>query len=264
VPSLGGQERRLIDVVGSVRSLGESLLPFLSWSPDGQWLALSEKASEEEPARIVRVSLATLEKEPLTSPPGDSFGDLYPELSPDGQQIAFVRVASRTWGLQDVWVQSVKEPLARQVTFAKYKRCSGLSWTGDGAELVFSTETDGTLSGGQIVRAPLAGGDPTPVAGVGSDVAWASVRGGRMHTQLVLALGIWRMPGRRSSRIGAEKLTPRAGTTRGRISGRPPDRLHFGPERHAKRLGQRRARCQPCAADHPRRPDRQCGKAVVS
>jgi Tol biopolymer transport system component len=109
VPSLGGQERRLIDVVGAVRSPSDwSLVPFLSWSPDGGWLALSEKPSENEPARIVRLSLDTLGKEPLTFPPADSLGDLYPEISPDGRHVAFVR-GSRSWGFQDVWVQSLNE-----------------------------------------------------------------------------------------------------------------------------------------------------------
>jgi Tol biopolymer transport system component len=202
VPSLGGQERRLIDVTGPVRSPTEgSLIPFLSWSPDGEWLALAEKPSENEPARIVRLSLSTLEKTPLTVPPADSLGDLYPELSPDGRQLAFVRGASRVWGFHDVWVQSVTQPPARQLTSAKYDHCSGLAWTANGAALVFSTETNGFSAGGQIVRVTLVGGEPTPLAGVGRDVAWTSIRAGRMvHVELLPASwGIWRIPGRRSS-----------------------------------------------------------------
>ena len=67
----------------------------LSWAPDGEWLAFAEKASEDAPARIVRLSLATLEKRPLTSPPPDSLGDLEPQISPDGRLLAFVRSGAR-------------------------------------------------------------------------------------------------------------------------------------------------------------------------
>ena len=70
------------------------LLPSLSWSPDGRWLAFVQKTAEGEPARIVRLSLDTLEKQPLTSPPKRTFGDLLPELSPDGRLLAFVRSGS--------------------------------------------------------------------------------------------------------------------------------------------------------------------------
>jgi Tol biopolymer transport system component len=211
VPSSGGQERQLVDVAGSVRSPTDwSLIPFLSWSPDGEWLALAEKPSEDKPARIVRLSLATLEKTPLTFPPADSLGDLYPEISPDGRQIAFVRAASRIWGFHDVWVQPLSGPRARQLTFAKYTHCSGLTWTADSAELVFTTETNGRIAGGRIVRVPVAGGDPTPLAGVGHDVAWPSVQTGRMvHAQLLPApWGICRIQGRHS-----------------RVAGRKPERL---------------------------------------
>ena len=103
-------------------------------------------------------ALATLEKTPLTSPPADSLGDLSPELSPDGQQLAFVRAASRSWGFQDVWVQPVDQPQARQLTFEKYAFCSGLAWTPDANELVFST-SNGFEGSGRILRVPLAGGD---------------------------------------------------------------------------------------------------------
>ena len=84
VPSLGGQERRLA-VVGGPAQVGPYLLSKLSWSPDGEWLAFAERSTPHEPARIVQLSLATQERQPLTSPPEDSLGDLYPDFSPDGR-----------------------------------------------------------------------------------------------------------------------------------------------------------------------------------
>ena len=48
---------------------------------------------------------------------------------------------------------------------------------------------------------PSREGTPAPLAGIGSDVAWPSVRADRLvHVQLVPSpWGIWRIPGRRSS-----------------------------------------------------------------
>ena len=116
-------------------------VPVLHWAPDGEWLAFAEKASEDAPARIVRLSLATLEKRPLTSPPPESMGDLQPQISPDGRLLAFVRSGARTWGNQDVWVQPVSGGEARRLTFGKYGGAAALSWTADGAEIVFSRPT---------------------------------------------------------------------------------------------------------------------------
>ena len=201
MPSLGGQERRLIDVAGPWQMPGDTshVITLLSWSADGQWLALSEKPREDEPARIVRLSLTTLEKTPLTFPPAGTLGDLSPELSPDGQTLAFVRSASREFGGWDVWVQPVSRPEARQLTFGKYDYCSGLAWTADGKEVVFSTSHG--FRPGRMLRVAVAGGAPAPLAGIGSDVAWPSVRAGRMvHEQLMPAdYDIWRIPGRRST-----------------------------------------------------------------
>ena len=87
VPSLGGQERKLIDVNGP-SSVYRYLDPALSWSPDGKWLAFAESTSADEPARIVRLSLETAEKQALTSPPGRTLGDLQPAFSPTGTSMA--------------------------------------------------------------------------------------------------------------------------------------------------------------------------------
>jgi Tol biopolymer transport system component len=198
VPSLGGQERRLVEVAGVVRPREGFLIPALSWSPDGEWLALSEQPDDDHPARVVRLSLTTLERQPLTSPPAESLGDFYPELSPDGRYVAFVRAASRSLGLHDVWVQALGQSTARRLTFGNYDYCSGSAWTPDSRELVFAAGTDGITAGGRILRVRLAGGDPIPLAGVGGDVAGPSIRANRMvHEQLTPApVDIWRLPSR--------------------------------------------------------------------
>jgi len=167
VPSLGGQETLLTEPVDSTGPL-HSFRPSLSWSPDGEWLAWVETVAE--PIRIVRLSLDTLEKEPLTSPPADSAGDHQPLYSP-GED--------------------------RQVTFGKYDWLWLSSWTPDGAEIVFAVSApDWTM-----FRQSLAGGEPQPVLGTGLGASGASIRGDRMvYLQWVFPpANIWRVPGRRTS-----------------------------------------------------------------
>jgi Tol biopolymer transport system component len=195
VPSLGGQERKLIDIRGQV--FMDYWVPALSWSLKGEWLFFGEKATASEPSRIVRLSLEALERQPLTSPPDDSLGDLYPSLSPDGTQLAFVRAGSRPGMDQDVWVQPLPGGEPRRVTFGEYVHCSGLSWTADGGDVLFAA-LEGTSWG--ILRASLAGGDPQPILGVGRNTGDPSVRGDRMvYVQRTAPpADIWRIPGRGS------------------------------------------------------------------
>jgi Tol biopolymer transport system component/tRNA A-37 threonylcarbamoyl transferase component Bud32 len=191
VPSLGGQERRLTDLSGLV-SWNVQFVPALAWSPDGQWLAFGEKPKEATPSRIVRISLDTRERQPLTVPPTDTQGDLYPSYSPDGSRLAFVRSGSGRLGDWDVWVQRLGEDAPRRLTHQGYDACRNPVWTSDGSEILFTTGW-GDLS---IQRVRLTGGEPQPAFGVGA--AFPSVRGHLAVYQRVTPppQSIWRAPGR--------------------------------------------------------------------
>jgi Tol biopolymer transport system component len=146
-------------------------------------------------ARLLRLSLDTLEASPLTSPPDESLGDFSPELSPDGQTLAFVRSGSRGWGNQDVWVQPLRGGEARRVTSGNFAGCYRLSWTKDASEILFSYWA---VAASQMARVRLEGGAPEPLVGAGSNANSGSIRGGRM----VYVQGtpspytIYRLPGR--------------------------------------------------------------------
>jgi Tol biopolymer transport system component len=189
VPSAGGQARKLVDVTGLVYSPQGYFVPALSWSPNGEWVALAEKPDEATAARIVRLDLETLEKEPLTTPPDSAIGDLFPTVSPDGTWVAFARSASTAWAGLDLWLQPVDGQAARRLTHNTYSWVSAARWASDGGELVFSAE-------GRVLRVAAEGGIPEPVAGVGENARSPSVRGGRLVFQQRTALpdrDIWRV-----------------------------------------------------------------------
>jgi Tol biopolymer transport system component/predicted Ser/Thr protein kinase len=194
IPSLGGQERRLIEHrAPSFRDASNPALNYPSWSPDGRWLAFTERDAEGGPDRIVRLSLGTLETEVLTSPVQGSAGDLFPTYSPDGRWLAFARSTHGPHRF-DVWVQPAGGGEASRLTSGEYEEPKGIAWTTASDEIVFSV-----LLGG-LLRVGLAGGDPVPVGGVGRNAASLSIRGSRLvyeHTAFQPAV-LWRVPGRKA------------------------------------------------------------------
>jgi Tol biopolymer transport system component/predicted Ser/Thr protein kinase len=191
VPSLGGQERKVIDLEAPPYYLFVGFVPTLSWSPDGEWLAFPEREAGSAPYRIVRLSLATLEKQVLTSPPPGSLGDLFSSVSPDGRHLAFVRS-------NDVWVQRLGGGPARRLTSGHYTYCPGLAWAPDGVEIFYCHAVTGVALG--ISRVRLAGGRPEPLAGVGPNACWPTIRGDRLvyGQEIPAPWSLWRTPGRKA------------------------------------------------------------------
>jgi serine/threonine protein kinase/Tol biopolymer transport system component len=197
VPSLGGQERKLMDLKGEPFVPDVGLYVGLSWSPDGEWLAFSDKAETGEAAAIVRISLATMERQVLTSPPEEAFGDLRPRFSPDGRHLAFFRIPHLITDFWDLWVQPLDGGEARRLTFAEHDNCGGLDWSADGREILFACDRDG------VSRLSLAGGTPRPVPSLSRHGWWFTVQGTRMVYVEVAStsrgMDLWRVPGRETA-----------------------------------------------------------------
>ncbi|HKX30585.1 MAG TPA: DUF5050 domain-containing protein, partial [Blastocatellia bacterium] len=188
IPSLGGTERRLTGTWSKRFDFGSHT--WLHWSPDGKWLALSDKTSEGETFSLYLVSPATGEKHRLTTPPASDIGDCSPAFSPDGKSVAFVRVSGA--GVGDIYLVPVDGGEPRRITFDGTD-ISSMAWTPGGRELIFAVR-HGERS--RLFRIPVEGGTPTWVAASGSDARYPafSRQGGRLAwTQHRLNTDIFRI-----------------------------------------------------------------------
>lgn len=192
VAAEGGAERRLIRIHGPAYFLGE-FIPAPTWSPDGKWLAFSQKGTEDGPVRVMLMSLETKEAKPFTYPPSGSPGDFWPEFSPDGRSIAFVR--KMRVGVNDVWIQPVSQTEANRLTHRNYLSCEGPAWTSDGQGVVFSASLAGAYP--RMWSTWVAGGTPEPFQGLGQNVGPPSVSKNRIVYAQANGRGIsiWRLPG---------------------------------------------------------------------
>ena len=186
VPPIGGSERKLAESphFGVGRSSG------LSWSPDGKFLAVSDRTSPEEPFALFLVSVESGEKERLTSPPAQSLGDYKPAFSPDGRTLAFVRQSAVVIG--EIYLVQVAGGEPRRLTFND-QAIRGLAWTPDGREIVFSTRGGSTNS---LFRISSFGGMPELLSGTGGGAISPAIsrQGSRLiYSRSTRDVNIWRL-----------------------------------------------------------------------
>ena len=176
----GGPERKLTDIArGST--------PDVAWSPRSDVLAYTDRASAESPYQIFLLSLETLEKRQLTSPPQHMQGDRVPAFSPDGRQIAFVRDAGRA---QDVYITSIAGEEPRRITTDDLQ-IDGVTWTEDGKHLLFASNRGGRFALWQVSP---QGEDLEPLALSGPEMREPAVGGGQLaYTQSIVENNIWRI-----------------------------------------------------------------------
>ena len=155
VPARGGAERELIRLGPNV-----AFPPIWDWSPNGKFIAYSYQ-EKDKPFEIFLLSIDTLARHALTSPPGENLaelnrpGDSFPVFSPDGQSIAFIRRSS--WLSSDIYVVSVAGGEPKRLTFNKTP-IAGLDWSADGREIIFSENPLILEGNGSLWRIPVSGG----------------------------------------------------------------------------------------------------------
>jgi eukaryotic-like serine/threonine-protein kinase len=187
VPSLGGAERKLADVYSSQTVFGR----LLDWSPDGKFLVVGDQLSPKDSGpSIVLISTESGQK---SSVPLPRFPYLVsPTFSPDGKNLAFV--AGSGFFSSDIYVARARGGEPRRLTFDNLW-ISGLTWTADGTEIVFSCSRGGLVS---LWRVSVSGGTPEPLSAVGEDSFQPSVSrlGNRLaYLRRRTNTNIWRTEG---------------------------------------------------------------------
>ncbi len=199
IPSLGGAERR-ITPLSAVANVDHYQI---SWSPDGEWIAVQDKSAPAEPAGIFLVARATGEKRKLTAPPAAAHADRSPAISPDGKTVAFVRFSSSAVG--DLYLVPTAGGEARRLTFDN----TGISspvWTPGGHEILFLR---GDTKG--LWRVSAAGGTPTAVEAAGRNLTSLSIsrQGNRLAwTQTSNDQNIWQMELAEAASTRGQKQSP--------------------------------------------------------
>ncbi len=176
MPSLGGAERKITQLSSAAMVDHYQI----SWSPDSEWLAVSDKGS------IFLVARETGERRKLTAPPAIPNGDGSPAISPDGKTVAFFRnydlcLVPTTGG----------EP---KLVVSNTARSRSPAWTPDGREILFVSMR--SAESRSLLRVPATGGTPEQVVAAGQDPhSFAISRDGQRlaWTQAIGDQNIWRM-----------------------------------------------------------------------
>lgn len=157
VRSSGGSEREVYTLpVNSAREYGG-----LAWSADGENLIFPQQDTLEAPSYLVELSLRNGTIRSITSPPSLWDGDFWPEISPDGSELAFIRGSELL--ARDIYVMKLPDGPVRRVTHD----CMVMSFAWfDDSTIIFSATRNGTLS---LWRVKTGGGEPQRVAAAGDD-----------------------------------------------------------------------------------------------
>ncbi len=186
-PVAGGSEREIATVSHDRRPpLGNSQY----YSPDGQFLAVSDSSSLDEPLSIYFLKIERGGRQKITSPPAGTAGDSYPAFSPDGKTLAFLRTTSLA--TTDIHLLSLGGGQVRRLTFDNAS-IVGLAWTPDGREIVFSSRRGSSIH--SLWRVGVAGGQPERLAAASGQSAFSpaiSPKGFRLaYMQALDDLNIW-------------------------------------------------------------------------
>lgn len=164
VPALGGAERKLADMWPN--RLGVGSHTWVHWSPLGKWLIVSDKPSAQEPFSLYLLAPETGERKRLTTPTASVVGDVSPVFSPDGRQVAFVRLMSVVAG--EIYLMPVEGGEPKRLTFSG-EGISSLAWTPDGRDIVFASRYGGKT---RLLKVSVDGGTPQWIAASGNDALY--------------------------------------------------------------------------------------------
>jgi Tol biopolymer transport system component len=193
VPVEPGPEQVLVDDLGLPPNIHIwGLYLSLSWSPKADLLAIPYSKSLNDPAKICLYSMVDrkIQNELTSPPPGISFGDSGPCISPDGKWLAFLRTTAG--GAQQLYLMPMTGGELKCLS-EEQQGIAGCAWTPDSREIVFASDRAGSWS---LWRIPLGGGQPRPLTGVGHNGSQPtiSLRGSRLaYVEWSVDHDIWRV-----------------------------------------------------------------------
>jgi len=191
ISPLGGPERKVVDRIST-----------LNWMPDSQSLVVSRWPAGDERQGIFTIAIGSGKLDRLTTPPGQETDQL-PAISPDGQNVAFLRYLTH----YDLYVSPVKGSEVRRLT-KDGRFIWGLVWA-DNREILFSS----TRSGGRTLWRMAADGrsEPRLIPGVQGEAMYPAISRAAnsparlAYTRYTSDYNIWRtevsIPGNGAPRI---------------------------------------------------------------
>jgi Tol biopolymer transport system component len=143
----------------------------VAWGGDSKSVLIRDRDGDVGPFGIYQVFLETLERHRLTQAPV-GIGDWRFEVSPDGTTLAFTRYERP--GIADLFVMPMRGGEPRRLTNWN-SALTGLSWTPDGREIVYSVEEPPAERLWRIQANSVQPGRGSPIAGIAVAAVYPSI-----------------------------------------------------------------------------------------
>lgn len=192
VPALGGSERKIAEIAPAWQTVASNTthLPGPSWTPDGRFLAITDRQGASSSSGVALVSLDTGDKRRVTTP-GAAGGDESPLVSPRGSWLAFVRC--RGAGLCDIYIQPLGGGDAIALT-SNRGPIFGLTWGPDERSLIFSASSSTRDTSQRLWRVWIRSRTIEPVPAAGLHVTQPSFAAGVLAFEEVFQnINLWKM-----------------------------------------------------------------------
>ena len=152
IPAMGGPEHRVADVACDWAATGAV------WTPDGNSLLFYDACVEGGSMGIVAFTVATGKKRCLAAPDSNSDNFSRPLLSPDAQNVAFVR--ETTIRVMDLFIVPFQGGTPRRLT-SEGRLLGQFVWAADGKSVIFTSDREG-VGGRRLWRVSINGGPIEP------------------------------------------------------------------------------------------------------
>jgi Tol biopolymer transport system component/DNA-binding winged helix-turn-helix (wHTH) protein len=184
VPALGGPEKRLLSTRISIEDY-----PTVSWSPDGRSIAFSDWLPSDDHTGIYLLSTATgdTERIPKTS---KCLGQVQPAFSHSGNHLAYWCINGKEAALYSLPLEGGQPKMVS--LFEEWP--TGLTWSGDDKELIYTLWHGFSFSSGQFGEVSVANGSLKTLAfAIYARLPAVSARGDKLaFSSYSSRLNIWR------------------------------------------------------------------------